>query len=252
MCSSDLTELGGLARRMPATTAAYIVAGIGLTGLLPLGCFWALGLLVDSLGHSSPLFAGVVLVTNSLTLFNLVRVYRQVFLDQPHPKTRRAPEVNWLMALPMVSLLVLVLLTPLLIQRLALLQPITHLSWSALLLLWASSLVGLVAGSIAPLDRFWSRSVVRPLRTLQDLLANDFYTERIYKATIVAFVVRLAWIVNSFDRLVVNRFVDLIGSFSLASASTLRLGVSGQLQSYVLTLVLAIVLLLGGLTWMRS
>ena len=248
----DITELGGLARSMPATSAAYLVAGAGLTGLLPFGCFWAFGLLFDSFGHSAPFFSGVVLVTNGLTLFNLTRVYRQVFLDQPHPKTRRAPEVNWLMALPMVSLLVLVLLTPLIIQRLAALQPITHLSWWALLGLWASSLVGLLAGANVSLDRFSSRSLYPPLRRLQDLLANDFYTEKIYKATIVAFVARLAWLTNSVDRLVVNRLVNLVGSMALASAASLRLGVSGQLQSYVLTVVLAIVLLLGSLTWMRS
>jgi NAD(P)H-quinone oxidoreductase subunit 5 len=248
----DITELGGLARSMPATSAAYLVAGAGLTGLLPFGCFWAFGLLFDSFGHSAPFFSGVVLVTNGLTLFNLTRVYRQVFLDQPHPKTRRAPEVNWLMALPMVSLLVLVLLTPLIIQRLAALQPITHLSWWALLGLWASSLVGLLAGANVSLDRFSSRSLYPPLRRLQDLLANDFYTEKIYNATIVAFVARLAWLTNSVDRLVVNRLVNLVGSMALASAASLRLGVSGQLQSYVLTVVLAIVLLLGSLTWMRS
>jgi NAD(P)H-quinone oxidoreductase subunit 5 len=248
----DITELGGLARSMPATSAAYVVAGAGLTGLLPFGCFWALGLLFDSFGHSAPFFAGVVLVTNGLTLFNLMRVYRQVFLDQPHPKTRRAPEVNWLMALPMVSLLVLVLLTPLIIQRLAVLQPITHLSRWALLGLWASSFVGVLAGAKVPLDRFSSRSVYPPLRKLQDLLANDFYTERIYKATIVAFVERLAALINNVDRQLVNRLVNLVGSTALASAASLRLGVSGQLQSYVLTLVLAIVLLLGGLTWMQS
>ena len=31
----------------------------------------------------------VVLLTNALTAFNLVRVFRQVFLDKPHPKTKR-------------------------------------------------------------------------------------------------------------------------------------------------------------------
>lgn len=248
----DITELGGLAKRMPATSAAYVVAGAGLTGLLPLGCFWAFGLLVDSFWQSAPFFSIVVLVTNGLTLFNLVRVYRQVFLDQPHPKTRRSPEVSWLMALPMVSLLVLVILTPLLLQRLAAHQPIAQLSWRALVGLWGSSMVGLFAGAKIPLDRFSSRSVNPTLRRLQDLLANDFYTETIYRATIVAFVARLAWLTNTIDRLVVNRLVNLVGALALGSASTLRFGVSGQLQSYVLTLVVAIVLLLGGLTWIRS
>ena len=38
----------------------------------------------------------------------------------------------------------------------------------------------------------------------------------------------------------------------MASAETLKLGVSGQLQSYVLTLVAAIVLLFGSLVWLRG
>jgi NAD(P)H-quinone oxidoreductase subunit 5 len=37
---------------------------------------------------------------------------------------------------------------------------------------------------------------------------------------------------------------------SLQSAENLKLSVSGQLQSYVLTVVIAIVVLLSSLTWM--
>jgi NAD(P)H-quinone oxidoreductase subunit 5 len=248
----DLTELGGLASRMPATTSAYLVAAAGLTGLLPLGCFWSLGQLVDSLRPQAPLFAAVVLLTNAMTILNLVRVYRQVFLDTPHPKTRRTPEVIWLMALPMVSLAVMVLLTPLVIDRLIPLHAIAQLSAPAAVLLMASSLLGLAAGARIRLDRFWSRSMFPPLRTLQDLLAADFYTDRLYRVTIVAFVAGLARLTSSFDRTVVSGLANRVGLASLASADTLRLGVSGQLQSYVLTLVAAIVLLFAGLVWFRG
>jgi NAD(P)H-quinone oxidoreductase subunit 5 len=116
----------------------------------------------------------------------------------------------------------------------------------------ASSLIGLVCGCLIRLDRFWSRSVLPPLRTLQDLLAADFYTDRIYRITIVAFVAGLARLTNSFDRIVVSGLANRVGSASMASAETLKLGVSGQLQSYVLTLVAAIVLLFGGLVWLRG
>jgi NAD(P)H-quinone oxidoreductase subunit 5 len=248
----DLTELGGLGNRMPATTSAYVVAGLGLTGVVPLGCFWCFALMVENFHGAHPLLAGVVLFTNALTSFNLVRVYRQVFLDRPHPKTRRTPEVNWLMALPMVSLSVLVLLAPLVIERIDPLQAITAISTTSSLLVVASSLLGLAVGSVVQLDAFWSRSLFRPLRLVQDLLAYDFYTERIYKATIVAFVAGLARLVNSVDRVLVNGLVNRIGSASLASAEGLKLGVSGQLQSYVLTLVVAILILLGSLAWLKA
>jgi NAD(P)H-quinone oxidoreductase subunit 5 len=248
----DLTELGGLASRMPATTSAYLVATAGLTGLLPLGCFWSLGQLVDSLGPQAPLLAAVVLLTNALTTLNLVRVYRQVFLDTPHPKTRRTPEVIWLMALPMVSLAVIVLLTPLVVDRLTPTHALAPLSSPTAVLLVASSLLGLAGGVLIRLDRFWSRSVFPPLRALQDLLAADFYTDRLYRVTIVAFVAGLARLTSRFDRAVVSGLANRVGLASLASADTLRLGVSGQLQSYVLTLVAAIVLLFAGLVWFRA
>ncbi len=248
----DLTELGGLASRMPATTSAYLVATAGMTGLLPLGCFWSLGQLVDSLGPRAPFLAAVVLLTNALTTLNLVRVYRQVFLDNPHPKTRRTPEVIWLMALPMVSLAVIVLLTPLVVDRLTPTHALAPLSIPTIVLLVGSSLLGLAGGVLIRLDRFWSRSVFPPLRALQDLLAADFYTDRLYRVTIVAFVAGLARLTSHFDRTVVSSLANQVGLASLASADTLRLGVSGQLQSYVLTLVAAIVLLFAGLAWFRA
>jgi NAD(P)H-quinone oxidoreductase subunit 5 len=248
----DLTELGGLGPRMPATTGSFLVASAGLTGLVPLGCFWTLAQLVDNLLPRSPFFAVVVLLTNALTMLNLVRVFRQVFLDTPHPKTRRTPEVIWLMALPMVSLAVMVLLTPVVIDRLIPQHALAEVSLPAGLALAASSLVGLAAGCLIRLDRFWSRSVFPPLRTLQDLLAADFYTDRFYRTTIVAFISSLARLTNSFDRTVVSGLANRVGQVSLASAETLKLSVSGQLQSYVLTLVAAVVLLFAGLIWFRG
>ncbi len=245
----DLTELGGLAPRMPATTTGFMVGAAGLTGLLPLGCFWCFGLMVQGLLQGAPLFAAVVLLTNGLTALNLTRVYRQVFLGSPHPKTRRAPEVNWLMALPMVSLAVLVLLTPLVMARIDRVPGIDAFTTVTGLVVLGSGLAGLVAGSLIPLDTFWSRSLLLPVRTLQDLLALDFYTDRIYRATIVAFVASMARVTNGFDQLVVNGLATRIADASMASAQALKLGVSGRLQTYVFTVLVAILLLVGSLSW---
>jgi len=248
----DITELGGLAGRMPATTSAYLVAAAGLTGLMPLGCFWCFTPLVQSFLASQPLLAVVVLVTNGLTAVNLVRVYRQVFLDQPHPKTRRTPEVNWLMALPMVSLTVVVLLIPAVFARLALLPGLAAMDPLAAGLVLASGAIGAAIGVALPLQRFSARSAQPTLRWFQDLLANDFYTAQLYRNTIVAFVAGLAGTVERFDQVVVSGLARRLGTASLASAESLRFGVSGQLQSYVLTAVVALVLLLSGLVWIHG
>jgi NAD(P)H-quinone oxidoreductase subunit 5 len=247
----DLTELSGIGRRMPATLSAYLVAAGGLVGLLPLGCFWCYGQAVQALAGRAPLFAGVFLITNLLTAANLTRVFRSLFLGPPLPKTRRTPEVNWLMALPMVSLTVIVLLTPLLMQRIDPVPGIASFSPLTAALVVGSGLTGVAIGSWVSLDQFWSRSIARPTRWLQDLLAHDFYTERVYRSTIVAFVAGMARLTDWVDQQVVNRLVDGIGRFSLVSAENLKLSVSGQLQSYVLTVLVAILLLLGTLSWLH-
>jgi NAD(P)H-quinone oxidoreductase subunit 5 len=218
-------------------------------GLVPLGCYWCFGLGVQAIWQLHPLFAGVILLTNLLTALNLTRVFRSVFLGSAMPKTKRAPEVNWLMALPMVSLTVLVLVTPFLMATIDPVPGIGAFSLPVGLCVAGSGLLGVGIGSQISLDQFWSRSIRQPLRGLQDLLALDFYTEKIYRSTIVAFVAGLAQFTNAIDRQVVNGVVNGIGRLSLQSAENLKLSVSGQLQSYVLTVVIAIVVLLSSLTW---
>ena len=247
----DLTELGGIGSRMPATALAFLVGSAGLIGLLPLGCFWCYGLMVNNLLAAAPGFAAVFLITNLLTAANAVRVFRSVFLGSVMPKTRRAPEVVFWMALPMVSLAVIVLLLPWIMQRIDPVPGIAAFPIPVAAAVAGSGLAGVLIGCVLPQDRFWSRSSQPTLRLVQDLLAYDFYTPVIYKATIVRLVASLAQATRWFDLNVVKGAVDGVGRLSLASAEGLKLSVSGQLQSYVLTLIVAIVLLLGLLQWLR-
>ena len=241
--SQDLTELGGFGPRTPATTTAYVVGALGMTGLLPLGCFWCFGLATHGLA-SQPWLAAIVLVTNTLTVWNLLRQFRHIFLGSPLPKTRRAPEVNWLMALPMVALTVIVLVSPLLMQRLYPVPGIAAFPAHVTALVAASGGLGVVIGCLQPLRKFMSRSIVKPVRLMQDLLAYDFYTDRVYRFSIVRLVSSLAQAADWMDRVVVNGMANGVGRLSLASAEGLKLGVSGASQTYVLTVVAAVVLLL--------
>jgi NAD(P)H-quinone oxidoreductase subunit 5 len=248
----DLSELGGLGTRMPATSLAFLVGSAGLVGLLPLGCFWCYGLVIDNLRQLAPGYAALFLLTNALTAVNATRIYRSVFLGPVLPKTKRTPEVNWLMALPMVSLTVIVVLLPWIMQRIDPVPGIASFPLPVGLAVAASGLAGLVIGALLPQDQFWSRSTLPTVRVLQDLLAYDFYTPEIYRRTIVTPVAGLARFTRWFDITVVKGLVDGVGRLSLTTAEGLKLSVSGQLQSYVLTLIVAIVLLLGGLQVLRG
>lgn len=248
----DITELGGLASRMPATTGSFLIGGAGLVGLLPLGGFLCLAQAIELVGSRQAIFVPVFLVTNSLTALNLTRVFRQVFLGQSLAKTRRAAEVNWLMALPMVALSVIVLLTPLLLIRLESLDGLLAFPRWAAAVVVISGMVGLLIGSSIPLNKAWSRSLNPALRWCQDLFENDFYTERFYRLTIVNVVASFARLAGWFDRNVVDGVLHGLARFSLQSAEGLKLSISGQTQTYVLTVIAAIVVLLSSLSWILN
>lgn len=79
--TKDLRKLGGLARHLPWTTAAFAVCGLSVIGLPPLGGFFAKHLvLAGALEAGRTAVALVFVVGSLLTLLYLVRVFTLVFL----------------------------------------------------------------------------------------------------------------------------------------------------------------------------
>jgi len=241
--TQDLTEMGGLWSRMPATTVAYAVGAAGMVTLLPLGSFWAMLQWANGFWTTSPWMIGVLVLVNGLTTLNLTRVFRLVFWGQPQAKTRRAPEVAWPMAWPMVTLTVMTLLVPLMLQEWQLLPPWETLNWSAVLLLMASSLLGLGIGSTIYLHKAWSRSMQLSWRIVQDLLGYNFYIDRLYRVTVVGAVALMSKVSAWFDRYVVDGMVNFVGLASIFGGESLKYSTSGQTQFYALTVLLGVGLL---------
>jgi NAD(P)H-quinone oxidoreductase subunit 5 len=241
--NQDLTEMGGLWSRMPATTIAFVVGSAGLVGLLPLGGFWALLRGLDIFEFDQPWLVGVLLLVNGLSALNLTRVFRLVFWGEPQPKTRRAPEVPWPLALPMVILTVTTLLIPFLMQRLALLPDWAYLDWQGMLLLVISGCVGCGVGATIYLHKAWSRSLQLPWRVLQDLLGYDFYIDRLYQLSVVFGINLLSRLGAWLDRYIVDGLINLVGLASILGGESLKYSTSGQSQSYVLTILLGVSLL---------
>ena len=250
--NQNLTEMGGLWSRMPATTTAFVVGAAGAVAMLPLGSFWAMGEGIKAFWVSYPWLMVTFLLVNSLTAFGLTRVFRLVFLGKPQPKTRRTPEVHWPMALPMVTLTVIVLIMPLLMKQLGLLSPFQYEYLNnrlAELLLILSGAIGCIWGSLVYLPRTGSRSILLPVRFVQDLLAYDFYVDRLYRLTVVFAVSLLAKISAWIDRYVVDGFVNLTGLVTVFGGQSLKYSASGKSQFYLLTILLGVSLLALLMTW---
>ncbi|MFM6278358.1 MAG: NAD(P)H-quinone oxidoreductase subunit F, partial [Dolichospermum sp.] len=241
--TQDLTEMGGLWSKMPATTTAFVVGSAGMVTLLPLGSFWAMLAWADGLVRVSPWVIVVLILVNGLTALNLTRVFRLIFWGKSQPKTHRAPEVAWPMALPMVTLTILTLLLPLMLQQWYLLPSWESLDGYIVGSLFASTLAGVALGSSIYLHKAWSRSRILIWRFLQDLLGYDFYIDRIYRLTIVSAVALLSKISAWSDRFLVDGLVNLVGFAAIFSGQSLKYSISGQSQGYMLTIIFVISIL---------
>lgn len=250
--NQDITEMGGLWAKMPATTTAFFVGSLGLLTLFPLGTFWTMRRWINQLGDDRLWVLGLLLIVMGLSALNLTRVFRLVFLGTPQPKTRRAPEVPWPMAVPMVSLTIVALLMPVILQQWQLIisEPVPWLDdralevWAMPLLSLASGM-GCLLGFLSPFSRALTRPISRPTRFLQDLLAYDFYIDRIYRFSVVWGVNFSSTLAAWFDRYVVDGFVNFIGLATLVSGQSLKYSASGQSQFYVVTILLGLAVLIG-------
>ncbi len=250
--NQDITEMGGLWSKMPATTTAFLVGSAGLVGVLPLGMFWTFQRWLNgSWEFGVPLLA-LLLFVNALSALNLTRVFRLVFLGKTHSKTRRAPEAPWQMAFPMVTLTIITLIAPIVPLRWPLwltpTNPLTNqdtlLVHLTVPLLLFSGISGCAIASFLVLRRASARSTQLSLRFLQDLFAYDFYLEEIYAYTVVAAVAGLSRLTAWFDRYIIDGAVNLVSLATIFSGSALKYNTSGQSQFYVLTIFTGVSLLM--------
>jgi NAD(P)H-quinone oxidoreductase subunit 5 len=261
--TQNLTEMGGLWSRMPATTTAFLVGSAGMVALLPLGNFWAMRRWLNGFWTVPLWLVVVLLLVNGLTALNLTRVFGLVFVGKPQPKTRRTPEVGWPMALPMVILTVTGLLVPWILQQWQLL-----ISWSGpwsetgdfdtlnlllktfdIPLLMLSGLIGCGIGVAIYWYGVLPRPVRLPIPALQDLLAYDFYIDRVYRLTVVGAVDSISRISAWTDKYVVDGAVNLFGFATIFSGEGLKYSGTGQSQFYVLTIAGGVAVLLGLVIW---
>jgi NAD(P)H-quinone oxidoreductase subunit 5 len=251
----NITEMGGLWSKMPATTTAFLVGSAGIVGLLPMGMFWTFTRWFNGSWNIAQWLFAVVLFVNIINTINFTRVFRLIFLGKPQSKTRRAPEIPWQMAIPIVSLTIMTLLAPLAPIKwplwLSSTIPLNNLDSPlikfAIPSLIASGVLGVIIGSKIQLRKAWARPTELTQRFIQDLLAYDFYLDKIYKYTVVWTVSSLSKLTSWLDRYVVDGAVNLVSLVTIFSGNALKYNVSGQSQFYILTILLGVSLLMWSL-----
>ena len=238
--TQDVTQLGGLWGKRPASAFAYIVGAAGLVAIPPLGGFWALVQLGEHLSNTHPWLFGLLLLVNGLATFSLTRVFGLVFGGKAKQMSERAPEVHWPMALPMLFLMGFTLHVPLILLQWQLIPDWSTLNTTVAGLLVLSSAVGCGLGSFIYLNNGFAKPVRFGTQSLQDLFAYDFYTEKLYRLTIVFVVDSISRVISWADRYIVDGAVNLVGMATVFGGQSLKYNVSGQTQFYALTILFGI------------
>jgi NAD(P)H-quinone oxidoreductase subunit 5 len=233
--TQDLSQYGGLWSRRPASGLAFLVGMGGLIALPPLGSFWAILKLADGLWETQPGLVGLVLLVNGLAAFGLGRVFGLVFSGPLKPMTERSPEVSWQMVLPMMLLLGFAIHLPLVLQYLSLLPAWEEINVTIAILLTLSSSLAYLGWRFRPIQLPWP--------TVQDVLANDFYTAQAYRLSIVAGVSFISRITAFVDHYIVDGAVNLISQVSVVGGEVLKYTTSGRIQLYMLTVLFGVVLM---------
>ena len=106
----NLNEMGGLARKMPYTTIAFIVGAAAISGIPPFNGFASKFLIYETSYQLNPLLAIFAMVTSVLTLASFVKVFASAFLGPPVKEYEGVREVPKPMVVAMLILAALCVL----------------------------------------------------------------------------------------------------------------------------------------------
>jgi NAD(P)H-quinone oxidoreductase subunit 5 len=250
---SNITQnvklLGGLWSRRPIPGIAFLVGSSCLVAVPPFGTFWALAPLATYLQSNHPLLLLLFLTVNGLTGFSLMRLFLLVWGGQPKQMTVRSPEGLWFMVLPVTILTGFILHVPQLLIALKVLPDLSNFtSLGAIGLLLAG-----IAGGAGAVAVYANPSIPKPVEfpypAVQNFFAYDLYTAQFYRATIVATVDTISRCIDFIDRYLVDGLVNFLGLATLLSGQGLKYNVSGQVQSYALTIVLGVATIVVLIIW---
>jgi hydrogenase-4 component D len=109
-----ISQLSGLARKMPLEAVTFMVGALAVTGIPPLSCFWSkLFIFAGALESPGGVALLVLLVAESAISFGwLMWVAQRVFLGRPSQVAAAAADPPWPMSVALVACMVLCVVAP--------------------------------------------------------------------------------------------------------------------------------------------
>ncbi len=269
--SFDMRKMGGLARFMPVTFTTMLIASLALVGVFPFAGFWSKDEILAAAWADRPWVFWVALVGVFLTAMYVGRMLFMTFSGEYRGGEAsgrdeygsRPHESPWIMLAPLMILAVLAagvgfvnvndgfghLLEGWLPHGSE--EQVVHGGFKLWIAL-SSMVVGLAGLLVAWLlygarvvQPVWVRQVARPLFTLLD---NGYYLNALYEGVIVKWgVLGVAFLLDRWDRYVVDGVVNWIAAVSCWGGNQLREAQCGQVQVYGVAVFIGVVGAIAGI-----
>lgn len=253
---TDIRRMGGLWRKMPVTATVFVIGAASLSGLVPLSGFFSKDeILLAVLENRNPVFIVITLVAVALSALYMARVTCLVFFSPRRVEYEGVHEPSWIMRFPLIILAFLAVL----IGGIAVSWGDGYLGFNNFLggkgefhiEPWLTTVsLACAAGGIAV---GWAIYVYENTRMAKmvnwpsfahKLLVNKYYIDEVYQWLIDKLVMRLAFFIALFDRIVVNDTgVDGTAFSVRASADVIRYIQTGRMFTYAMAMVIGIVCL---------
>jgi NADH-quinone oxidoreductase subunit L len=230
--SNDLFDMGGLRRKLPLTTAAFVVGALSLAGVPGFAGFFSKDLVLSSTEGKGAWVPWVMLMACAfLTAFYMGRVLLKAFFGPLSAKAEHAHEGGLAMTAPLVVLTVPSLLAGFLGGWLAEQVSAEYHVHLGLTPVVASSLalIGLAA-AVAVFGRGGTAPLAATLERLDAYSAVDRFWAFAYRKGLLASSAVLGWV----DRYVVDGLINLTGWSSIEAGAWVRRFQTGRVRDYAL------------------
>jgi len=266
---TDMRRLGGLARPLPRTAAAFAIGALALAGIPPLAGFFSKDLVLSDAFHRGHTWVWAIgLIASGLTGVYIARAFILTFVVPPAAPWRVPPhDPPRVMGMPMGVLAALTILGgalgwsfvhPGVLDRF--LQPVAaagsatpfaraletlnaHPGVREGVLLEVSVAVAVVGIALAWL--VYARRVLRvKMPAVHEVLAHQFYVEDLYAIAVVGPTRALARLAAGFDRRVIDGGVTAVARGIGSAGAGLRRLETGYLRDYAAYVVVGVLLIL--------
>ncbi len=258
----DIWKMGALRKKMPVTYWTFMVGTLALAGVWPLSGFFSKdAILAAAQHHSLPLFILAVGVAGLTTFYMFRLVFVTFFGEAKSHGVDHAHESPGVMVWPLRVLAILSIVAGVIgIEALfadalkpggehphgvlaQLIYPFQHAPVAA-----CSGLAAFAVGLIAAWKIYTnakSDPLPAKLGIFSKLMANRFYFDEIYEATVIRIHDTIATISDWIDRWIVEGFcVGLVRGGTDLTGRALRLVQTGNLQTYSFLFVLGVAVVL--------